>query len=467
MPPLATSLLALPLSSAVFAAGLIAVLERTLALLGMSLRLRLALLPLVALNPMIVFYSVNGMGEILSIFLLTAATYALLRWYLRPNVGAFVLMSMAFTLGVLSRYELGLWALLYGGAVVAVLIRRRASWSQIEASLLTYLVPIVYGFSLWIFFNWLIVGDPLYWLHSEVSLAFTAVRDARPAAGDTSIWAATTAATSLAWRIFPAAFPVTAALVVLAAARRDIVAGVLAAAIALNTVATIALVVGTQTTDVLQLRYNIRALPLVLLGVAWLWRSTPGNRRRAAVCATGAALMALSTVPMVHLMRTYPRQYQEQAFIRALASRHDQEGTYSIGSREPIQVGIGPERGAARWLLQHAGGRDSVLADDERAFGVMLLTGRPSLFLDRIDRGDTYWHALLDAPRGRVDYILVRRSESFPDLIQQRYPTILDGGLPWLRQVYSNVNWRIYRVASRNASGAPKRAPDVAGSASG
>ena len=64
--PLATSLVALPLTSAVFGGLLLVVIERLLGLTGLSRPRRYALVAAFGANPMIAFYASNGMAEIVS-----------------------------------------------------------------------------------------------------------------------------------------------------------------------------------------------------------------------------------------------------------------------------------------------------------------------------------------------------------------------------------------------------------------
>ena len=145
---------------------------------------------------------------------------------------------------------------------------------------------------------------------------------------------------------------------------------------------------------------------------------------------------------MWHTMATYRQQSLEQAFTRALTSFDDQEGTRSYGSG--TLVGNAPERSAARWLGDHAEGRDAVLADDEESFAVMLYTGDPGLFFDRIDRGDQEWLDAVRSPAGRVDYLLVAKHRA--DRIRREYPELLTRTPPGLRRVFDNARWAVFRV---------------------
>jgi len=440
--PLATSLVALPVMSAAFGAGLIVVLERTLALLGMPRAKRLPLVALIGINPMILYYSGNGMGESVSLFLIAFSVYAFLRWYLERTVGTLVFASVALTLALLARYESLLSALVLGIAVGAVLIRRRASRDELEGGVTTFFAPIAYGLGLWVFFNWLIMGNPFYWLHSEVTQTFVATRTQVATSSNVALATSVSRTVALTWYLFPVTWIVAGALFAAFVRRRDLISLVLGVLVLLNPLTTAFLAAATQSDQPFQLRYNLRAVPVVFVGLAWLWRLAEGRRAKTAVWVVSAGLLAASIPVTWHTMQTWRFQAQEQAFTRALASGKDQEGTHSLGIG--ITVGDRPEFEAAHWIKRHVHARDSVLTDDEQTFEVMLLTGRPGLFLDRIDHGDAYWHAALANPQGRVRYFLVTRWR--PDLIQEQYPTVLTGGVPWLRPVYRNSRWEIFRV---------------------
>ncbi len=446
--PLATSLLALPLMSGLFAAALVVTVDRTLALLGLSRGARLPLVALVGLNPMVLYYAANGMGETLYLFLLTLAVYGFIRWYLRPDAQSLALTSMGLALGLLARYELIFWAAALALAVTAVLLRRGASRVVVEGTAIAFLAPVVYGFGLWIFFNWLILGDPLHWLHSEVTLTFEETRAQLAVPERLDLSSSATQTLGLTWHLFPATL-VTVGLLLLAFLwRRDFLALVLATMIALNPLSTALLAVATQSDVTLQLRYNLRPVPIAVIGLAWLCRSAPARARMPALLAA-FALLAGSLPSMWGTMETYRRQALEQAFTRALLHGTDQEGTRSLGSGVP--VGSAPEHAAAAWVTAHVDRKSSVLADDEESFSVMLYSGRPDLFFDRIDEGDSIWLETLGNPFGKVDYVLVSRSR--PDLVRQHYPKVLEGGIRWLRPAFSNARWTIFRIVPRSRPG--------------
>ncbi|HEY8705092.1 MAG TPA: hypothetical protein VIL98_10075 [Gaiellaceae bacterium] len=446
--PLATSLVALPLTTSFFAGLLLALIDRVLALAQMSWKLRLPLVVAFGANPMIAFYAVNGMSEIVYLTFLVAGVYSFLRWFLVREARFLVLTAVAFAFGVLSRYEVISWAVVLVGALVVAMMRQHVTRSEVEGSVIAYLAPVVYALGLWLFVNWLILGHPLYFLSQQApGFAQTTPANAPPppAQVSTHIPAATTARdlVTLNWHLFPITIVIVVALVATFLARRDLMAVTLAGFIALNAFFTGVLIWTSGNPGLLQLRYNMRAMPLALVGVAWLFLTLRSRRSRAVVWLASLALLVGSAASTWRTMETYGYQFLEQAFTRAVATGDDQEGTRSIGG---YVVGIQPERQMAAWIRTHVHRRDAILTDDAQSFAVMLLTGHPDWFVDRIDRGDTDWLATLDAPYGKVQYLLVS-SIATNDLTRFRYPQLFTTGEPAFTRAYATSHFAIFRVA--------------------
>ncbi len=443
--PLATSLLALPLTTAFFAAALLVLLDRTLAVAGLSAQRRLPLLLLFGANPMIVFYATNGMSEVVYLCFLAGGTYAFLRWFLTRESRFLVLTGVAFAFGVLSRYELLAWAVLLVAALAAAMIRQHTARVAVEGSVIAYAAPVVYALGLWLFVNWLILGHPLYFLSQQAPgfAQATPTAPPPPAAPHVPVGTIARQLVSLNWQLFPPAVVVAVALVVVFLVRRDLMAITLAGFMTLNAAFTGALIWTSGNEGLLQLRYNMRAMPLALAGIAWLLLLLRGRRERTVAWLLSVALLAAALPFTWHTMRTYRYQFLEQAFVRAVSTGHDQEGRRSIGG---YVAGIGPERRMARWIVQHVHARNSILTDDAQSFSVMLLTGHPEWFVDRIDQGDTAWLQRLDAPYGTVSYLLVS-SVATNDLTRYRWPHLFDRGEPGITPVHSTAHFTLFRVA--------------------
>lgn len=431
--PVATSLWALPLMSALFGAALLVTLDRALRATGMARWERLPLVLLFGLNPMVAAFSSNGMSEVLAQWLLAAAVVAFIRWYSDRLPQQLVLVGLFISLGTLVRYELALWLVVLVPAIGLATGRRRGL--EFEASAIAVLAPVFYALGVWTALNWTILGSPFSWLHEETSQTFQAVQ---------STHVETYGIAHVTWvvvqqnaLVFPMLFVVAAALLVLAVRRRDVMAWALALALLLNVALTIALVVKTKTPHLYELRFNIRTMPLVLLGIGWLYRQT-GSR---AVWAAGVAGLAL-TIPLTwHTMRTYRYQLDERNFVAALETGRDQ------GHRV---LGIDPDadRAMARYIRLHVHRRNDVITDDAQTFGVILATGHPELFLDRIDHGDGKWLQAARHPFGRAHYLLV--SEIGSDLLSAFYPQAWPQGRGrGLRLVHATRTTKLLAVVGR------------------
>jgi hypothetical protein len=141
----------------------------------------------------------------------------------------------------------------------------------------------------------------------------------------------------------------------------------------------------------------------------------------------------------------------EQAFVRGISTGKSQEG---LPSRGGFTVGIAPEAQMAEYIKQNIDGKNVILTDNAQTFGVILLTGRPQQFLDRIDRGDSAWNDLLDAPATPVRYLLMNRNPASGDLVRNRYPNADAGTEEGLTTVFRTDRYLLVRV-DRPAASAP------------
>ena len=481
--PLATSLAALTATSAFFAALMMAVLVRGCALLGMPRWQRLPLVLLFAVNPMILYYAVNGMSETPFLALLTISVYFFIRWFVEGKPQWLVPCGLAMATAVLTRYEVLGFALIMAVAIPFLAAGKHRSQDELEGSTLAFLAPLVNGMGLWIFFNWLILGEPLFWLQQQIGIGGNG--------GETTAGAptpATVASTGPSGpapptrtevlrqlievnaQMFPLVLIVIPALLAafawsrragatLAARTNGLMSFWLALLVAANLITTAILVLKSPQTNLLQLRYNMRALPVAILALAWLWYVASGNKRRLIVWLAGMAILA-GTIPLTwHAMQTWKYQYEENVFVQALKTGKDQEGTNAGG---PYTIGNVDDRDMAAWITKHVPKtKDAILTDDGQTFGVMLAQGHPDLFFDRIDKGDGKWKQVVDRPWGKVAYILVARYPLPPagtvDEIQIRKPGLRLDNIPGVSVEYANDHYVLLRVASRRPRAAQTR----------
>lgn len=445
VPPLATSLAALPLTSAVFGAGLLVVLDRTLAAAELDRPLRWALLAAFGLNPLIAFYAGNGMAEIVYLFFLTLGLSVVVRWSREPRWQALPIAGFAFGLGTLARYEVGIWLAIAVVAALAVMIRARQSIPAIEAAFLVLLVPAVYGLVTWAFVNWSLTGDPLGFLSGQL-----VPKEGQQTNASLLELAARTGLVQLA--IFPAAALVGVAVLVVGIRRRSPIGIALAAATALGGLLTFVFVLRQQQDFLLQLRYNMRAMPIAMVGIAWLLAMLPAARRRLAALAALAVLVGSGFSTGVTML-AFPHALGEEAFLRGVLTGSVQDGVSPPGG---TGVSIDDQREMAAYIRAHAPGSNVILTDDARNYGVMLVDGRPDRYVDRIDFGDPAWLRLLERPRPSIRFFLVERGATrardpvFFDRIVDRFPALGTGERPprFLELVHENASYALYRVVA-------------------
>ena len=170
-------LMAGPLVTSVFGAGSLVLLNIVLARFRIPKKLRWALVILTMLNPNFAHLSAIGMAEPILIFFLLMAIWG----YLQMPYGtrSWIICGVGLAMAFLVRYEsLGVMA----GVAVAVFV---LFWSDIsnvrqelEGKLLAVLVPPAYVVAVWMFLNWIVMDNPLYFVGSEYSLS-TAVDTAK------------------------------------------------------------------------------------------------------------------------------------------------------------------------------------------------------------------------------------------------------------------------------------------------
>jgi hypothetical protein len=440
--PIATSLVAIPLYSAFFGAATLAALNRLLGFLEVPRIPRYLLVLAFGANPMIVHYATNGMSEILVAFLTVVTIDEFLRWKATKQMHHLALCGLAMSLGLLSRYELAPFALALMLAVCAVLVAWRVRPERVESSLLLYAAPIAYGIGAWVFFNWLVIGNPFHFLGQEVSERFVAETHRTVAQGGAGGAQATSAIslihmiTSLNWRLFAPMLVVVPMLLILALVRRDLIALVIAGLALLNPITTYFAVKGSDL-SLLQLRFNMRSMPIVIIGIGWIVFTLHGRWRWAAALV-GAIGVALAAPLTMDTMKTYPYVFVEHDFVAAI-----ENGKVT----DPVDVAHNQKM--ADYILAHVHRGNSVLVDDAQVYMPLILSGHPDLFFDRIDQGDQKWLVAADDPIGHVDWLLMpRESGPIQDLLLEKYPKAPEGKVPFLKPRFATGNVVLLRVVN-------------------
>src|SRR6266852_1607249 len=121
------------------------------------------------LNPNILYLQATPISETVCIATSTMACYYFLAWAQEHHPKYLIFAAGSTFLATLARYD-G-WALFFALLVLSVYIgwRRRQKWSEIEGNLILFGVFGGLGIGLWLLWNMIIFGDPLYFQHGQYS----------------------------------------------------------------------------------------------------------------------------------------------------------------------------------------------------------------------------------------------------------------------------------------------------------
>lgn len=124
-----------------------------------------------ALNPMITLYGANGLSEMFLIALVLGAIHYALEFLRTRSVAPLAVAGALLGISMFVRYESVPFALTLGVGLAIGLWMEGADRKLIEGATLVFFAPIAFAGSLWMYVNWLIMGSPTYFAHSNYSNA--------------------------------------------------------------------------------------------------------------------------------------------------------------------------------------------------------------------------------------------------------------------------------------------------------
>ena len=107
----------------------------------------------------------------------------------------------------------------------------------------------------------------------------------------------------------------------------------------------------------------------------------------------------------------------------------------------------------SEYISTNIEGENSILTDNAQTYAVMLLTGSPDIFFDRVDKSDGPWQQAAKDPASHVDYLLLSTDTS-DDLLSKLYPEAADGSDPLLPVVYRTERYVLVSVPTGFTRGA-------------
>ena len=432
--PLALTGLSGGLQSALSAAATATMLEALLRELKIGAALRWSLVIGYMAHPMVLLYAVNGMSESMLILTLVSSCFFLMRWAQHRRVWDLLLLSAAGATAVLTRYE-GL-AIVAATALAIFVISAHSRWPtmriRVEGELLTYLAMPSYAVLLWLLFNGIIEGDPLYFFHSQYSAMAQGVyapEQLRQLAHDP--WLTTL---FVGWRVLlmaPMYLPVSALVLILALRRRD----TLAPALTLLPLSVLAFEWGAhyQGGQFGWFRFFMYAVPGTAIAIGLLGRgcTRPSHLQPRAMATLVTLMVAGNLVAGAAMLDPDVGKEESRAFraLLTLAPLHQEESE---------------EHHIADYLRENITGR-RVLLDDFAGIGIVRSAGGSDLFVLTPDRD---FAEVLSHPQGRVSHILVPKPERVAslDAVNSRYPGLYDERWDFVELEREWPHWRLFRL---------------------
>ncbi len=380
--------------------------------------LRVAVLVAVGLNPLVLLYAANGARHFIWISLLIVAVGALVAWFITADVRFVMISGLAFSVAALAGYSSVIWFVFAALMIGGILARLGADGIEVEGTVVGFASPVVYVVALWTAFNLLLLKDPFNWITQSSDSAgsgglqdFTALEVAR-ATGELVLYSA------------PIAIVVLPALFFTGLSRSNPLAMWLGVLLLVSVAIPPAAVLLQLTDSPMNMRNGLPILLISVIGAIWLARSSEGG---SGLVVAALIVGLVASIPWTfNAMKTYEYQNLEVAFANAISTRQSQEGSRTLNGET---IGIVSEQAMAEYIRSNIEDESSILTDNAQTYAVMLLTGRPEIFFDRVDKSDGPWQEAAKDPANHVDYLLLSTDGS-DDLLSKLYPAAADGSDP-------------------------------------
>ncbi len=440
-PILASQALAGVILTSLFAGWTALILYAAFIRSGLSRRWAVLLIALYGLHPFIFLYGSNAMTECIYSFFLIWLVLHLMRWYKEPHIRHLVMVGLALAFAFLIRYE----AITLGmGAAFIVIVHTLKKYdkdrmSRIGGILVVVLTPPVFAGIAWMFLNYSMMGDPLYFYRSEYSnLSLTEGFHAEN-------------------EVFAALFhqPLHALLFVLKKTAYFLVPLLAILAVRVKSRALfrfdfIALVVLLVSTVILQwymlmtgssfgfLRFFHYPLPVLIAWFAYEYHVLPSLAMKRFLKYSFAVMLVCSAIWTGFALNNSAVSEDSEIF-----HPHDsitRENNLQYAEIADVLDGIVEKEPHALILL-----------DTTNAFYVVL---KSRISRNLIITNDRDFKPRLQYPVGKADYILVTNPEAFDlDAVNAQYPDLFRKGADWAKLVKDfDGQWRLYRVEAGNPS---------------
>ncbi|WP_058830181.1 glycosyltransferase family 39 protein [Paenibacillus polymyxa] len=445
-PALASYGLAAVILSATFSALTAMLLYRAGVRTGLSSRMSLLLALLYALNPFILLFGANGLSDSLYIYFIMMTVIEFALWLKDRMTASLIVSGLALAMAFWTRYEaVPLGVAMAVGVVLAILFlhrnlgRRelalREKLHKVEATWLLLLLPVVFSGLLWIFFNYLIMGNAFYFLNSEYSNTAQSAEllndDKFVEIFSNPLVALKFIASKTIWY----SVPLFAILFIRLLSGRLFRWGTLIILLLFLSVPGLQFLLMMRQSSYGWFRYFMYVFPITVAWLPYELSQLQGRWRRAAFGLVSVSL--LLTAGLLSYALTRPDiAPDENSFLT-------RTGNVNYVRQES-------DRKIAVWLDEHLP-KSTIMTDSASAYTMIVYSQYSKRFLITSDYA--FNKALSYPQENHVDYILVPKIMSGMPLskINMVYPNLYEHGAPWVQlEREFNGEWRLYKVLPKS-----------------
>lgn len=439
-PALASYGLAGILVSSTFAALTGLLIFNTARRLELSTSMSLSFSLLFCLNPFIFLFGANGLSDAPYSYFIMYTIAEFCYWLKTRKIANLILAGFTLALAFWTRYEaVPFGVALAASIVVAVLFMNRneehtlrENFRKIEATWILLLLPAVFSGLLWIFFNYTIMGNPLYFLNSEYSNAAQSDALKNDANFQRLFSSPLLILELIAKKTVWYSAPLFAVLLIRLFTKRLFEWGTVILLLLFSAVPGLQFLLLLKQSSFGWFRYFMYVFPVV---VAWIPYELSLLKGRARRIAFGVVTLSMvTTAGVLSYAVTQPQiAPDENTFL-----------TIKSGNKYYLSQIL--DRKVAKWLDENLSGT-TILTDSSSAFTILVNSKDTKKFLITSDYA--FKSALNDPPGKNVDYILIPKpmANAQKSSINTKYPTLYEQGNEWATLVHDfEDQWRLYKV---------------------
>lgn len=443
-PALASQGLAAVLQSALFAGLSVVMLYSAGRRFGLSAAISIPFALLYSLNPLIFLFGANGLSDSLYVYFLMMTVVQFSLWLKDRGTNSLIMASFALAFAFWTRYE----AVPFGislalGVVIALLFMRHSAQDRsrpfreklykVEATWILLLLPAVFSGLLWIFFNYLIMGNPLYFMNSEYSNVAQSEALKNDAAFQQIFQSPLLALWFVIRKTLWFSIPLLAILLLRLFSRRLLQWDTAILFLLFAAVPALQYALLLRESSFGWFRYFMYVFPVTVAWIPYeLSKFRKGATQRIAFSIIAAAM--LGTAALLTYAMTEPSiAPDENNFLK----KQSENEHYVAQSRE---------RRIAAYMDEHYPNA-TVLTDSYSAYNILISSKYPKKYL--ITSDFLFKQALNDPPGNEIDFILIPKP--LPDIpksaVNALYPDMFEGGIYWTTLEHDfDGQWRLYRV---------------------